>query len=155
MGYPSQHELRHSIPKLQKMANSNFIELFAKNIHEMDTTVMQFLKNGVFEIQLHKPETDKRLKKMAKEGGHITFNYVSLVLFPEVFTSWVRSRREGITSQEASNLYQAVGNIVTRQTQQHWISCILSVSMWNDRHPTLDFLWPYPPLVYKFPHPLG
>ena len=114
---PKQQEMSNYItkPKLHKMANSSFTDIFARRKHEVDRCVIQFLQKDVFEKQVNKSDTDERLKMMMDQGTHIVFNYVSLVLFPEVFTSWVRSRKEGITEKEASQLYQSIGNVVTQK----------------------------------------
>ena len=87
---PQQQELRKckSYTKLHKMANSKFTHLFGP---EMEEDVMMFLEKEVFEKQILQSDTDESLKVMVAQGPHVVFNYVSLVLFPEVFTSWVKS----------------------------------------------------------------
>ena len=83
--------------------------------HEITGNILQFLEKEVFENQINKVYTDERLKIMVSQGTHIAFNYSSLVLFPEVFTSWVRSRREDIMPEQANEVYQAVGKNLSEE----------------------------------------
>ena len=76
---------------------------------EITRNILEILEKEVFEKQINKVYTDERLKTMVSWGTPVAFNYSSLVLFPEVFTSWVRSRREDITAEEANEVYQSVG----------------------------------------------
>ena len=75
---------------------------------------MTFLRD-LFEKQLNEADTDPRLMQMSARGSHIAFNYVSLVLFPEVFISWIKTRKEGTTSREAGRVYQSVGKNISQR----------------------------------------
>ena len=102
------------------MANPNFTNLFGIRKHETTRNIMQFLEKEVFEKQINKVYTDERLQRMVSQGTHIAFNYSSLVLFPEVFTSWVRSRREDIMVEEANQVYQSVANNLSEEKTDMW-----------------------------------
>jgi len=103
-----QHICRDFIPKLVRCSNSSFIDIFGKRKYMIDRDVRITLLETVFNKMTKKKDFDPRLTKLLTQSKDYGRDYVTLVLFPEVFISWVDSVR-GCGIQEAERIFLTVG----------------------------------------------
>lgn len=104
-----QRTLRRDLPELIKISNPSFMNIFGKKRDSIDIDVRIFIRQNVFDKTVKNKDFDHRLRNLLRESQL----YVELVLYPELFISWL-ARVRNCTQLEADRFYQTVGQVVSK-----------------------------------------
>jgi len=111
-----QRVVKGCIPELIKISNQSFMNIFGKRREIIDRDVRIFMKHNIFDKTVENKDFDTRLKNLLKQSQTYGHDYVELVLYPELFISWLAKARS-CTQVEADRFYQTVGQVVSQAMQ--------------------------------------
>ena len=114
MDHKQRNNPQRVISELHMLANPAFVDLFGKNKDSLDTNIRHYLEEEVFKPQIVKRGTDKRLKELCSESDYTGYKYVELVMFPQLFVSFLQSH-QNISAEQAEKLYLDIGRVISQK----------------------------------------
>merc|ERR1712142_342415 len=109
-----QRRVRNNLPELIKISNSSFMNIFGKKRESIDRDVRIFIQEAVFDKTIKSQDVDRGLTDLFQQFKDCGRDYVELVLYPELFISWVKKERR-CTFMEAESFFQRVGQVVSAE----------------------------------------
>jgi len=108
-----QRTVKSTLPELIKISNPSFMNIFGKKREMIDRDLRIFLRQKIFDKTVKSKDFDPRLKNLLRQSQVYGHDYVDLVLYPELFISWLTRVRK-CKQLEAERFYQTVGQIVSQ-----------------------------------------
>ena len=107
-----QRRFSFHMTELWILGNPMFMNIFGERAQPIDRDLRIFLRENVFKKAAGEENFDSRLTELLERSSGLVGEYVELVLYPELFVSWVRSKKK--CGQEMADMFfQTVGTLVS------------------------------------------